>query len=193
MNKVIQLRGNCGSGKSTAVREFMALLPHEKQVIDISGQKGKKEAEVYGNTAILGRYKDKECACGCDVLKNREDVLEGLQNLLNLGFETIVFEGLIYSTTFKLAKTVEGMCKERGYQYIPVFIDRDFDQATEYVFTRNGGKPIKVNKNFEKYIRCKTSFEKLLRSGVKGVRIDATSKPRGWLGEQIARIAAEAN
>lgn len=195
MYKVIQIRGFNGSGKSTAVREFIGLQKSVPDVQEIKLKSGdKKKVTLFGNgIAILGEYADRDCACGCDVYGNRENVADAIEMLMLMKFETIIFEGLIYGKTFKFGEDISKLSKNYGYIYIPVLLDRDFDECVEHVTIRNGGNPKKLPNKLMDWISFRTSYERLVRSGIKGIRLDPTGKERGWLGESINEIAAREN
>lgn len=191
MPSVLHLRGGCGSGKSTAVRELIDRLHQQLKIVTVETRYGSVECESYGDVVIVGRYLDKQCACGCDILTDKLEVIDCLKKLMELGFSSIVFEGLIYGTTYKLGMVINSMCSRMGYKYVPIMIERDIEESLSYVFERNGGKPINTKARINDFVRVRTSYEKLIRSGIEGARIEATGKERGFLGEQLESIIAE--
>lgn len=94
---IIQVRGTSGSGKTTAVREFMKTLDWTPVY-----KEGRKKPLYYrcGSVALLGHYEGTACG-GCDTIGSARAVFDLIGSVLNQGVEHVVCEGLLLSEDTK--------------------------------------------------------------------------------------------
>ena len=170
--KVVQIRGNNASGKTTSVRQFVQRNNLELEEIEVNGIK--TNISVGKNVVVLGRY-DKKTG-GCDLFQNKEHVLSTIVWVIkNIKPETIIFEGLIYSFTYRFASVVSNTAKRYGYNYQAVCLYCPFDITMGRLYKRNGGNPVN-----EETIKLKTkamlaSYNKLLANGYAVKLLDTSN------------------
>ena len=172
--KIIQIRGSNGSGKTTTVKQFVERNNLHIEEIFIKGKKTFITTNDKHSIVVLGRY-DKNIG-GCDLFDNKEHVFNTILYVVTtFRPEIIIFEGLIYSFTYKFASNLSDYMKNYKYSYQGICLYIPIEVALERIYIRNGGKPIK-----EDYIITKTktlisSYRKLLSNGYNVKMVD-TSK-----------------
>lgn len=172
--KVIQIRGSNGAGKTTIVRQFVQRNNLEIKKVNIKGKETFISTNEKGNIVVLGRY-DKKTG-GCDLYENTEHVLNTIMwAIVNLKPQLIVFEGMIYSLSFKFASKVSDFVKKYNYQYVALSLYTNPDVVLERIYKRNGGKAIKENLIFDKIKSVRTSHNKLVSNGYISKLIDTTN------------------
>lgn len=108
---VIQVRGNHGSGKSTAVRALIQKygIHTETAAGEVDGHllgMAEKHTEIIGyilhgpgpGTFIVGPYKSP--TGGCDVVKRQDYITNRVKHFHDLGYH-VVFEGILASITYQ--------------------------------------------------------------------------------------------
>jgi thymidylate kinase len=125
MSKIIKIHGCSGSGKTTAVRQYMnSCVPTRKIIVN-----GKPEAYQYGETYILGSY---ENTCGgMDTVGSATEVMALLDRYAPLG--NVIFEGLLQSTYYGAMGTHS---RKYGNDYIYAFLDTPIELCLERVIAR---------------------------------------------------------
>lgn len=172
--KIIQIRGSNGAGKTTIVRQFVQRNNLEIKKVNIKGKETCISTNKNGSIVVLGRY-DKKTG-GCDLYDNTEHVLNTIMwTMINLKPKIIVFEGMIYSLSYKFASKVSDFVKKYNYQYIAISLYTNPDVVFERIYKRNGGKPIKENLILDKIKSVKTSHNKLVSNGYNSKLIDTTN------------------
>lgn len=172
--KVIQIRGSNGAGKTTIVRQFVQRNNLEIKKISIKGKETYISTNKDGSIVVLGRY-DKKTG-GCDLYENTEHVLNTMMwAIINLRPKLIVFEGMIYSLSYKFASKVSDLVKKYNYQYLAISLYTNPEVIFERIYKRNGGKAIKENLIFEKIKAVRSSHNKLITNGYNSKIIDTTN------------------
>ena len=98
MVKVVNIKGSNGSGKTTIVKQLIA-ISNEVKVVSW------RDGHAYGTVmpdigwAAVGQYKPDKPMGGCDLLKNNEQIMRAIYDLRD-NFPTfhIVFESMFVST-----------------------------------------------------------------------------------------------
>lgn len=149
MSLVLNVRGPNGSGKTSAVRQFMSLRnPRqllEQNRVGVKGQPLRDKVigyELDGNIRIVGSY-EMECG-GCDSIQDQDVIKALVTSWAEEGFD-VIFEGLMVSTVWGTWTAVQETLEAKGHQWLWVFMNTPLAQCIANVYTRNGGKPIKEN------------------------------------------------
>lgn len=161
---IINIRGTSGSGKTTAVRNLMALFP-EKSNIKIEGRK-QPIGYVLRHPArarplyILGHY---ETACGgCDTINGMDEIYKYVREGAAQG--DVLFEGLLISAeinrTVQLHKDFPG---ELHVLALNTPLEVCIDSINQRRWTKNPDKPPVKEKNTTSKFRgvqsCMRRFE----------------------------------
>lgn len=173
MRKVINLRGGHCSGKTSAVREYIRQHGGSVEKIDL----GKYTSEVTivpGGVVVLGRYDSGGCE-GCDRYKGFDHVKRTIIEVVKrYQPQAIIYEGIMFSITFKGTYEIALLCRSLGYEYEAVLLERDRDQQMAYMEIRNGGKQRSMNGFDQKIERARSSSRMLKEAGEKVRRVDVT-------------------
>ena len=192
MRTLIQLRGVNASGKSTAVRQFIERNGLKPTYIQVQGKCSKIEANK--QCAVVGWYIPDSKAEGCDAhIDNKEHLKSVLNALMEKQYRIIIFEGLIYGMTFKLAYDINQACKKYGYKYRPLFLYCRYTQNLDRLMLRNGGN---TSINFDTFDgKCeslKKSAIKMRDSGINTKFIDTTNIELEEMWKIVQEICFEA-
>ena len=172
--KIIQIRGSNGAGKTTIVRQFVQRNNLEIKKINIKGKETFISTNEKGNIVVLGRY-DKKTG-GCDLYENTEHVLNTIMwVIVNLKPQIIVFEGMIYSLSYKFASKVSDFVKKYNYKYVALSLYTNPEVVLDRIYKRNGGKKIKENLILDKIKSVRTSHNKLVSNGYNSKFVDTTN------------------
>lgn len=189
MKTIVQLRGLNASGKSTTVRQFVEKEHLEPTMMEICGIKTRITRNE--RIAVLGWYKPVSNTEGCDgnVIRSRDHLLAALQEVIKMGYRTIIFEGLIYGKTFKLAEDLFEFGKKRGYQYIPIDLVLPYDEHLKRLMYRNGGN---ANINFDIFDRgligMRNARQKMKQIGIPLRVIDVSKVEPDQMWKIIADV-----
>ena len=183
---VINPRGSNASGKTTAVREFIKNFPNahlinvEKSVVTQCSDK----------VFALGRYDKKNG--GCDAYSGRKQIEETIDALIS-DYEplVIVYEGMIYSTSARLALDLDAALKPRGYYYHGLYLHRPFADVLNLLEQRNGGADYNVGSVYDTYRAAWNAYEKLRLSGAIVEKVEVGKMSAESMGELIWRAIPE--
>lgn len=171
--KVIQIRGSNGAGKTTIVKQFVERNNLEMQSVNVNGRETFISVNKQKGIVVLGRY-DKKTG-GCDLYANTEHVLSTIMwAIVNLKPKIIVFEGMIYSLSFKFASKVSNFVKKYNYDYVALSLYTDPEVVLERIYKRNGGKTINEKLVLDKIKSVSRSHYRLVNSGYNSKLIDTT-------------------
>lgn len=151
----------------------------------VMGLRAKREITLTKEFVALGDYNAKAACVGCDRFDGRADLIATLKNVLNDRPERVVFEGMIYCHTYKLAHEISLYCKSIGYDFRCVFLNVDYETALERIFERNGAKPVSYDGLMRKILTFNVSEQKLIRSGVDSVVLDAAAMTKGEIAQAV--------
>ena len=162
--KLIQIRGNNASGKTTTVRQFIQRNNFEIKEISIKGKKTFITTNKDNSIVVLGRY-DKKTG-GCDLFDNKEHVFNTIVwAMVNLRPQTIIFEGMIYSFTYKFASILSDYVRNYNYKYVGICLYIPLELSLERLYKRNGGKQINESMLRDKAKAMLGSYKKLHDNG----------------------------
>lgn len=171
--KIIQIRGSNGAGKTTIVKQFCERNNLEIKSINIKGRETFISTNDKGNIVVLGRY-DKKTG-GCDLYANTDHVLSTIMwVIINLKPQIIVFEGMIYSLSFKFASKVSDLVKRYNYKYQAISLYTDPEVVLGRIYKRNGGKAINEKLILDKIKSVSSSHNKLILNGYSSKMVDTT-------------------
>lgn len=181
--KLIQIRGNNASGKTTTVRQFIQRNNFEIKEISIKGKKTFITTNEDNSIVVLGRY-DKKTG-GCDLFDNKEHVFNTIiWVIVNLRPQTIIFEGMIYSFTYKFASILSDYVRKYNYKYVGICLYIPVELSLERLYKRNGGKQINEKMLCEKAKAMLGAYKKLYEKGYN-VKILDTGKIKEEVMYQI--------
>lgn len=166
---VINIRGSHSTGKTTAVRDFIKKHNNVKEETIYTG-KYKSKFTIINNDEIVvfGTYSSEGC-CGCDKdCKGREHLLEMMSyTLKKIKPKYIIYEGILYGTTFKLAQDVHRLSKIYGYSWECILLYRPLSSLIKLIEERNKGADYDVLTVESRYKSSYTSTKKLKEAGYK--------------------------
>lgn len=169
--KLIQIRGCNASGKTTTVRQFIQRNNFEIKEINIKGKKTFITTNNDNSIVVLGRY-DKKTG-GCDLFDNKEHVFNTIiWIIMNLRPQIIIFEGLIYSFTYKFASVLSDYVRNYKYKYVGICLYISPELSLTRLYKRNGGKPVKENLIYAKTKAMMGAYKKLFDNGYNVKMID---------------------
>lgn len=186
--RVINLRGTSGSGKSFIGHSFLREFPHE-EIYEEGWNKTKPRLVGYrlpGNLVVLGSYK--AAGGGMDTFSphDRTQAIKLVRNHIETGAH-IFFEALVISSTVPRYIDMVNELHDGGVMhkddFVFPFMDTPFDLCIQQIYKRNGGKPIKeenVHAHWKYMRRCK---QRLADAGMHVEDIDHT---RGY--EQVKEL-----
>ena len=172
--KVIQIRGSNGAGKTTIAREVVKRNNLEIQSINVNGRETFISTNKDHSIVVLGRY-DKKTG-GCDLYANTEHVKSTIMwVIVNLKPRLIIFEGMIYSLSYKFASEMSNFVKKYNYDYVALSLYTDPEVVLERIYKRNGGKSINEQLVLDKIKFVSNSHIKLVNNGYNSKMINTTN------------------
>lgn len=181
-NIVLNIRGAHCSGKTTAVRLFTQ--KHDAEVIEVSTKGFKTALTILKdiNVVVLGRYDRNKCG-GCDGFKGGDHVKAAIVYAVkNYHPKAIVYEGIMYSITFKMATEIASLSNTLGYEWRSVYLSRSREESVRLLYERNGGKSVNLKLFDDKRRIAETVYLKLASNGMNVKKIDATGKGLEFMG-----------
>lgn len=141
--RIIQIRGNNGTGKTTIVREY--INKHKYEIVSVRVGKRNIECHAFDNTVVIGRY-DKNVCGGCDAAIKTADELKETISIIckQLKPETLIFEGVMYGKSVGFTWDVYRFAKAKKADFLAICLEPPFDTTLERIYGRNGGKDINV-------------------------------------------------
>lgn len=141
--KIIQIRGNNGTGKTTIIREYLKKHGYENDTVTVGARS--IDVQKTGNVVVIGRY-DKNACGGCDAsIKNANELKETIAKIARyLRPEYIVFEGVMYGKTVSFTNDVYKYAKAAKAEFVAICLEPAFDTTLERIYRRNGGKDVNV-------------------------------------------------
>ena len=165
---IINPRGCNASGKTTVTREYIKSFP-EAHLEQINGAWVTKcSDEVY----VLGRYDKKNG--GCDGYSGRDQVTGTIRTIIDTyGPSVIVYEGMLYSTSAKLAQDIEKMFGPLGYHYQGIYLYRKFSSIIRLLEERNGGADYNIASINNTYRANENAYKAVKKAGLNIAKLDA--------------------
>lgn len=187
-NKLVNLRGTNGSGKSSVPFSF---INRDKDTFELTYQfegKDRVLATVCPNEKwlFLGAYRTK-CG-GLDYYKTVEQTIDSLYLVLDLPFN-ILMEGVISSTIFSTyADLFNRISAESERDVVIATLLPGLETCIQRIQSRNGGKEIKTEQVEFKYTTVQKNVQKFLDAGLNSIVLDnskiSLEQTREWfLGE----------
>lgn len=193
-NKLVNIRGCNGSGKSTIP---LAMLETDKYAFEVVWQVNGKErviATVFPmyEYAALGHYHSK-CG-GMDAMKNTEEIKVAVEVLWNLNYN-IMMEGIMASTVRQTYIDLFTNLNEKHelkrdvivYNLLP-----PLDVCLQRIQARNGGKPIKEELVLSKWKTVKNNVQHFKNAGFKSIEVSnediAKEETLEWFFNQIEQL-----
>ena len=141
--KIIQIRGNNGTGKTTIVREF--INKNESEIISVHVGKRDIECHKIGNIIIIGRY-DKGMCGGCDAaIRTADELKETIAKICKtLKPEVLVFEGVMYGKSVSFTQEIYIYSRAVRAEFLAICLEPPFDTTLERIYGRNGGNDVNV-------------------------------------------------
>lgn len=171
-NKLVNLRGTNGSGKSSVPFSF---INSDKDTFELTYQVDGKErviATVCPNEKwlFLGAYRTK-CG-GLDYYKTVEQTVDSLNLVFRLPFN-ILLEGVIASTIFSTyADLFNQININHERDVIVASLLPPLNTCLQRIQSRNGGKEVKCDQVEFKYNTVKKNVEKFRNAGLNSIELD---------------------
>lgn len=192
MKYLIQLRGSNASGKSTAVRQFCQKFELKPAEVRVGGKC--TSIMTNGIYTVVGKYKPYSSGEGCDAHVDDAAHLRAtiFELLRSRKYDIVVFEGLIYSFTYKFATDVDRIAKLCGYKYKPALLRLPYDERLRRLFERNGGNTdISLRTLDQKLKSGEVSAKKIREAGIPLTYIDVSKIPVEDMWKIVFRIGMQ--
>lgn len=181
---IINVRGSNASGKTTVVREFIKSYGDDAEIEQINGNIVTRCGK---DAYALGRYDKKNG--GCDGYKGRDHVFAALDSvIIEKQPRIIIYEGLIYSKTVKMALDVAQTFARYGYRYKGIYLRCRFAEVIRRLEERNGGRKYNILSVKNTYDSCLSAYKSIKAKGLDIVRIDTD----GYSFEDMKHILPDA-
>lgn len=179
MRKFIHIRGSMGTGKTTAVRQFLQItggfVLHQ---ITVRGEQYPFYHNKEKNIVVTGVYGKCNCEGLDGVIEDRDIMLEYLKKIIDtVNPDYMVFEAVMYGKTTKFAVDLTDILQKRGYEYKGILLLPPLEVSIMNVLNRNGGKKINMKSFKAVYKASKTAGEKIKELGMN-IEVVDTSKIR---------------
>lgn len=190
MKQIIQLIGTNSSGKSTTVRKYIGKFS------DISVHTAENQFKTQyilcnnNQTIVLGKgYCDVECKTpGCDRLSGQEEIITTLSWLIKkYSPESIIYEGIMYGS-FSFIKLVSSFAKRKGYEWVGIFLQRDFMNTIDLLEERNGGADYDISHIYSKYKQYTSNYLKAKKIGLNVIKVNPDEKAIDDMGDYIEQV-----
>lgn len=179
MRKFIQIRGSMGTGKTSAVRQFLQLTGNfTLHQITVQGKQYPFYHNSQKNIVITGIY-GRRVSDGLDgVIDNRDTMMAYLLKIVDtVQPDYIIFEAILYGITYLFGKELADELKKRGIEYIGLEFCPPYEFTVSNILQRNGGKRINFKGLKQKWENSKKASEKLQKDGYNIKFVD-TSRMR---------------
>lgn len=93
----------------------------------------------------------------------------------------LIFEGLVYGTTFKFRNEVDKMCKQFGYDYLALVLTPSLDVAISRTIARNQNENIDIMRLQQKYYLSISSSNKLIKSKVNAKFVNTENIDKSFM------------
>lgn len=142
--KIIQIRGNNGTGKTTMVRGYIE--SHENELISVKVGGRTVDCHKVGNNIVIGRYDKNECG-GCDAsIKTGDELKETIAKVTRLYHpDAIVFEGVMYGKSFDFTYQIYRFALKVRAEFLAICLEPPFETTLERIYKRNGGKDVNIS------------------------------------------------
>lgn len=181
---IVKLHGTSGSGKTTAVREFMDLAECVTPI-----HFGKKKPEAYKvelksyllPTYVLGGYSNK-CG-GVDTIPSTDALIDLIDEYIDLGH--VLFEGLLISTYHGfLGKHLDSLPRDKVWAFLNTPIEECILRVRQRRLDAGNDKPFNETNTRNRVKPINELRRKLISRGSRVEDIDGS----GGMGKQLARI-----
>ena len=177
-NKIIQVRGGNATGKTTLIRKFIDSYTNivEYEVEVEKGLKSKLTSINDNEIIILGRYTGNGNCFGCDRdYSNREHIIKTLCYVMKkIKPKAIIYEGLIYGKTVKMALDVFRLGKLLKYDYKAIYLHREFEECIKLLEKRNEGANYNILTTKKTYDSCLSSYLALKEKKINIKKVDVS-------------------
>ena len=173
MKRLINIRGGCASGKTTAVKGFCKRHETAAAVIQTRDYKCPITVIDGGRYIALGNYLLDGCT-GVDRYKDgKTQIKAAIYGIIaNYNPEVIIFEGMLISLLYNATKEIADYAGNFGYEYVGVWLHRSFQSQIDMLLKRNNGTPKGVKHIAGDRKRVLGSARRLAANGYKVVPID---------------------
>lgn len=157
---ILNVRGCNASGKTTTVREFINSFESPR----IETLEGNTITVCSEDVVALGRYDRKNG--GCDGYKGRDHVINAIESVIRVKRpRVVIYEGMIYSKTYKMAVDVRDKFARYGYPLRIIYLRRSYESILDLLEERNGGSDYNPLNIYRTYESVQKAYEKLKADG----------------------------
>lgn len=187
MNKIIQIKGTNGCGKSTTVAQFMDKYNFVRETIFL---KKKIDFYSYKDICVLAKLSNKNSPrsnkpiilsdgrryVGLDgVITDKNLLHEVIFNIIKLKEPRVfIFEALVYGKTYTFSRILNTLAKSMNYEYISVFLTCRNNGFYERVKIRNQGKYFNQSLQKKTNILAARAAKKTMQAGIKTIVVDTS-------------------
>lgn len=185
--KIIQIRGNNGTGKTTIVREF--IKKNEYEIVSVLVGRRKIECHKMGGIVVIGRY-DKNVCGGCDAsIKTGDELKETIAKIVKqFRPDVLIFEGVMYGKSVGFTNDIFKYSRAIGAEFLAICLEPSFEKSLERIYKRNGGKEINLKSLESGWKGSLRSNEKLRAIGVPTKTFDTGSMSIEEMGKIIEMV-----
>lgn len=182
MKKILNIRGGDGSGKTTAVWEYLKNHSFDYRSI-VVGKRYKSELTVVdgGRVIICGAY-DGTRGSGVDKYKGGKQLVPTIAKVIRTYYpDTVIYEGYVFSTVAGVNKKIAQMARDYGYQWVGIYLSltlKEQESNLEERYNRTDYLDITKVEQQNEVIRRAT--RRMLQSGeaIRKVNISGYPKPK---------------
>lgn len=163
-NKVIQICGTNGTGKTTLVKGLLNSGKFRRMELPVNGVV--KEWWFDGKIAVIGKYNQANC-CGVDAGSyTGEQLIKVLDKVISYyNPVSVIFEDVRFGGSFKFKKAAKECAETRGYEYISIALIASMKTIYNRVLLRTGNKNVKWDNMRSKQRQVIVSQKKLKENG----------------------------
>ena len=119
-------------------------------------------------------------------MSGQKEVLESISWVIKqYQPEVVIYEGILYGS-MKFILTMSSFAKRKGYEWVGIFLQRDFMSGIALLEKRNNGGDYNIANISSKYTQYDKNFLKCKKHGLNVVRFNPDEVEIDKMGEYIA-------
>lgn len=177
MSKFIQIRGSMGTGKTTAVRQYLQLTGNfTLHQITVQGKPYPFYHNMKKNIVVTGIYGRRNTDGLDGVISDRNIMMAYLLKIVDTVHpDFMIFEAVMYGKTCLFVQELAAELKKRDMDYCGLAFVPPYEFTVSNILQRNGGKKINLKHLRATFEQTKISSEKLNEQGYEIKFIDTSS------------------
>lgn len=165
-NKVIQICGTNGTGKTTLVKGLLNGGKFKRKELLVGGEP--KEWWYDGKIAVIGKYNQANC-CGIDAGKYTGEQLLRVIEKIVVGYRpyAVIFEDIRFGSSYTFKKKALGIAEKYGAEYISATLVASLETVSRRVIERTGNESVNFDAVRSKARQVIRSSKKIETEGAK--------------------------